>query len=356
MKSLNENIFHQYNKWKTGYVRKETTIEKRIKEMTEWVNEFFDYKNIDEDFEIDIDGITFKGEAITIDDDVLVDGKLPYPFVSCKGSFSCDFCRTLVSLEGMPITVDGKFECSRCTSLTSLIGAPEKVGGSFDCNNCPKITSLEGAPKEVGGDFDCGRTNITSFEHIGTINGGISCNNCTSLTSFKGLNITKLLGDFSCCICTSLTSLVGAPQIVIGDFQCWSCDSLLSLEGAPEEVGGVFNCSHCKKLTSLVGGPVEVDRYICAYCDKLISLEGAPEIHYNNYFDCRNCSSLVSVKGLPDDLYAIDLTGCKSLKAFDELPKGLSTLYVSIESKDIVKDLQCDIRYYDDNGFEVNVI
>lgn len=356
MKQLNENIFHQYNKWKTGYVRKETTIEKRIKEMTEWVNEFFNYKNIDEVFEFDIDGITFKGEAITIDDDALVDGKLPYPFISCAGSFSCDLCRTLVSLEGMPITVDGIFECSRCTSLTSLIGAPEKVGGNFVCSDCLKLTSLEGMPKSVGNDFDCSRTNITSFEHIGTIKGGISCNNCKLLTSFKGLNITRLIGDFSCCACTSLTSLVGAPQIVLGDFQCWSCESLRSLEGAPEDVGGIFNCSHCNNLTSLVGGPVEVDKYICSYCDKLTSLKGCPEIYYSTYFDASNCSSLVSVKGLPDDLYSIDLCGCTSFKAFDELPKELSTLYVSIENKNIVKDLQCDIRYYDNNGIEVNVI
>ena len=217
MKALNENIFHQYNKWKTGYVRKETTIEKRIKEMTEWVNEFFDYKNIDEDFEIDIDGITFKGEAITIDDDVLVDGKLPYPFVSCKGSFSCDFCRTLVSLEGMPITVDGKFECSRCTSLTSLIGAPEKVGGSFDCNNCPKITSLEGAPKEVGGSF-----------YAQT--------------------------------CPNLTSLIGAPEKVGRSFYTNNCSNLISLEGAPKKVGRVFACTRCKSLTSLEYVPKEIDR------------------------------------------------------------------------------------------------
>ena len=30
MKALNENIFHQYNKWKTGYVRKENSLQMRL--------------------------------------------------------------------------------------------------------------------------------------------------------------------------------------------------------------------------------------------------------------------------------------------------------------------------------------
>ena len=211
MKQLNENIFHQYNKWKTGYVRKENSIQMRLDNFLSndrnscscYISE--DGKHVDCDTDI------------YIFDEDLINGKFPFPFGKIHGDFNCDGCAELISLEGAPEEVEGNFACSTCPNLTSLEGAPQIVNRGFSCNNCPKLTSLEGAPKEVGGSF-----------------------------------YTQT--------CPNLTSLIGAPEKVGRSFYTNNCSNLISLEGAPKKVGRVFACTRCKSLTSLEYVPKEIDR------------------------------------------------------------------------------------------------
>ena len=118
-------------------------------------------------------------------------------WTNIKGNFYCD-------------------DCNYCSSLISLEGAPEKVSGKFNCNSCHSLTSLEGAPKEVGGDFNC--------------------NGCESLISLKGAP-EKVGGGFSCNYCKSLKSLKGAPKEVRKNFSCQYC----GVEFTEKDVKNVSN-------------------------------------------------------------------------------------------------------------------
>ena len=71
------------------------------------------------------------------------------------GEFNCEYCKSLISLEGAPKEVGRDFNCNYCKSLKSLEGTPEKVGGCFSCEGCDSLTSLEGALKEVSRNFNC---------------------------------------------------------------------------------------------------------------------------------------------------------------------------------------------------------
>ena len=160
MNKLNENIFHQYNKWKTGYERKENSIQMRLSNfLSNEVNHLYvDYCHISKDGKhVDC------GTDMRILDEDLINGKFPFPFGKVKGHFTCDGCKELISLEGAPKEVGKSFMCFSCPNLTSLKGAPEKVGGQFACSDCSNLTSLKGAPKEVKKDFFCAKCeNLTS--------------------------------------------------------------------------------------------------------------------------------------------------------------------------------------------------
>ena len=172
-----------------------------------------------------------KGEVTVVDDlefkSKSMIKRFPVQFAPVKGSFNCDECPNLVSLEGAPARVGGNFNCSRCPKLTSLEGAPAHVGRYFYCDNCPNLASLEGAPVHVGGGF--------------------ICNGCPKLASLEGAP-AHVGNGFDCSICPELTSLEGAPAHVGGWFDCNRCPKLASLEGAPAHVGGWFNCGRCDKL------------------------------------------------------------------------------------------------------------
>ena len=75
--------------------------------------------------------------------------------------------------------VRGTFGCDSCYSLKSLEGAPKEVGGDFNCNNCDSLTSLEGAPKKVGGNFYCSVCKIQFTEddvkQVSNVRGEINC-------------------------------------------------------------------------------------------------------------------------------------------------------------------------------------
>ena len=214
MNKLNENIFHLYDKWKQGYVRKENSLQLRLQNFLDVykVNKksvFYDKMpkcTISEDGQkVNVKGLV----NILIRDEYLINGKLPIPFAEVKGIFNINGCDDLISLEGAPEKVGKNFLCDCCVNLTSLKGAPEKIGRRFDCSYCDKITSLEGAPEKVGGDFDC-----------------------------RG--------------CPNLTSLKGAPEKVGGDFLCSECKSLKSFDGLPKKIGGylVVDDKFKKKLSS----------------------------------------------------------------------------------------------------------
>lgn len=195
MKQLNENIFHQYNKWKTGYVRKENSLVMRL-------NNFITNYEIKKDSFIFGDApeltISEDGKKVNCDgnirilDSYLIGGKLPFPFGEVKGMFLFDKCEELISLEGSPEKIiNGSFCCDFAENLTSLVGAPKEVD-QITLNMCNKITSLVGCPEHVW--------------------------------------------YFSCAGCSKLTTLEGCPQKVVCDFDCKNCTSLTSLEFLPKEL------------------------------------------------------------------------------------------------------------------------
>ena len=162
MKSLNENIFHQYNKWKKNYVRKENSIEIKLNEFLSRNPIYINYLSISEDGKC----VNCNHKILIYDED-LINGKFPFPFGTVNGDFNCSVCDELISLEGAPKEVSGDFESYSCPKLTSLVGAPEYVGDNFDCTDCPKLTSLEGAPEKVGKNFTCENCpKLTSLEYL----------------------------------------------------------------------------------------------------------------------------------------------------------------------------------------------
>ena len=76
-------------------------------------------------------------------------------------------------------TVDGSFYCNNCKFLKSLEGAPKKIDGGFYCSSCQSLKSLEGAPKKVGEGFYCnkcaGRFTIKDVKKISNVKGEIKC-------------------------------------------------------------------------------------------------------------------------------------------------------------------------------------
>ena len=194
---INEDFTDLYKRWKNKEVRKEDSLEVKMKD-------FISTKKNSEEYYIENGKVCCKGDVV-IDDNDLIDGKFPFKFGKVEGNFCCAGCEKLISLEGAPEKVEGHFNGDSCCNLKSLKGVPEKVGGDFICDSCYELTSLEGSPKEVGGDFSC------------------------------------------CEVGEKLESLEGAPEKVKGDFACCYCEKLTSLEGSPKEVGGDFYCIMCGK-------------------------------------------------------------------------------------------------------------
>ena len=111
-----------------------------------------------------------------------------FEFGEVKGSFSCQQCRKLTSLNGSPRVVGGEFNCSQCYKLLSLEGGPEIVKSTFSCFGCGSLESLKGAPKEMGGLYMTSCYSIASFEGLpDLINGYFNCSNCNLLKSLDHL-------------------------------------------------------------------------------------------------------------------------------------------------------------------------
>ena len=79
--------------------------------------------------------------------------EIPVKFGKVTGSFWCQHCYHLKSLEGAPEEVGEHFNCMYCSNLKSFEGAPKKIGGAFEARYCNNVKTLMGAPPEVGGKF-----------------------------------------------------------------------------------------------------------------------------------------------------------------------------------------------------------
>lgn len=86
------------------------------------------------------------------------------------GSFNCQNCRHLKSLEGSPEEVGKNFLCDYCTEIKDLTGAPNYVKGNFYCTFCKALKSFEGDLKRVDGKFYCHNSKATTgFDRKGII-------------------------------------------------------------------------------------------------------------------------------------------------------------------------------------------
>ena len=104
--------------------------------------------------------------------------------------------------------VKGSFSCQHCTKLTSLEGGPREVGKIYQCSYCPNLETLEGGP-EFAGYFDCSWN-----ENLVSLKGG------PKVTQY----------DFNCSYCPKLKSLEGAPEISGKNFTCYGCGVRFSIE------------------------------------------------------------------------------------------------------------------------------
>lgn len=279
IKTLNENIFHQYNKWKTGYVRKENDVEIRMQTFIEEHN-IKKYSITTDEKGIKYLNINDPLHFIRIHDEDLVNGKLPFKFGKIDDGLIFEDCETLISLEGAPEKIHQIFSVQDCPNLTSLKGAPQKGVSLILLLNCGKLVSLEGLPE--------------------TINGRFSIRACSSLETLKGapkFDMNNLIvnipskGEFVCSGCNSLTSLEYAPDEVMA-FDCCGCVNLTSLKGGPSIVFGEYNCWGCVNLTSLDGLPKEVHTLYLDNCSQLTSLEGIGII--KSKLSVRNCGKRFS--------------------------------------------------------------
>lgn len=170
MKSLNENIFHQYNKWKSGYVRKENSLELKIKIFLDNydvdASKYSYFRNFP-DMTVSEDGtkVNVKGN-IRITEKNTINGKLPFSFGKVEGVISFSDNELISSFEGLPEVVE-EFSCHRCVNITSLKCTPNIVLGDFDCSVCKNLTSIDTSTEEVKGNFLCfGCDSLTSIEGL----------------------------------------------------------------------------------------------------------------------------------------------------------------------------------------------
>lgn len=164
--------------------------------------------------------------GVIITDEILIDGKFPIKFGDIKGGFICNYCETLVSLEGAPIHSQS-FECTHCGNLKSLEGSPKTVDGLFNCSNCKNLESFNGAPKSIG-----------SLLAVGT-----------TVKTLEGLP-QRIDGYVDCSMSKNIESTKGAPQYIGGDFDLHGCENLKRLEDSPTYVGGDFNLKDCPNILS----------------------------------------------------------------------------------------------------------
>lgn len=206
----------------------------------------------------------YPGNLKIFNDDI-VNGHFPFKFGVVGGSFDCNYCEYLSTLQGAPTRVEGNCLVDRNRELTSLKGAPQYVGGNFFCDGT-NITSLQGGPKVVKGDYNCQ-----------------SCN---------------------------LTSLIGAPKEVGGNFKCsWNID-LKSLQDGPEKVGKDYNCESCHDLACIKGPKYIGENFECCGQPSLSNID----------------NDIVEIGG---DLFFINVRQVKNIDQLKAKTKGKTFFYLT---------------------------
>lgn len=66
---------------------------------------------------------------LNITDNILINGHLPFKYLTVGGDMDCSYCQDLTSFEGFPTMIGQNLILDGCKNLTSLVGAPDKVGG-----------------------------------------------------------------------------------------------------------------------------------------------------------------------------------------------------------------------------------
>jgi hypothetical protein len=92
-------------------------------------------------------------------------------------------------LDQIPVqfgTVTGSFEITS-SAIRSLQGCPRVVLGTFSCDGCNNLTSLEGGPQTVHGYYDCQFNSLTSLKGCATRVDRMLDVRHNPLTSLEGL-------------------------------------------------------------------------------------------------------------------------------------------------------------------------
>lgn len=99
---------------------------------------------------------------------MLVDGKLPFPFKDVDTEFNIEKGCKLKSLVGVPKTCE-----SFCVwqegldGVTNLVGGPEEVEESYTVQLCDSLTSTAGLPKSMaGGRLELTCEHLEDFSHL----------------------------------------------------------------------------------------------------------------------------------------------------------------------------------------------
>lgn len=269
-----------------------------------------------------------------------------FRFKYINGSFSCENCPNLKSLEGAPQYVKANFSVHNCSNLKSLEGGPQYVGvkpinkatvrNLRYFGNKTSITSLKGAP--IGyvvpqGDYTCtgvdgeveldmyfDQTSITTIDWgVKTYYGEISLRRCKNLKNLKG-SPQIVYGTFRLGDCTNLTTLEGAPQKVFGDFIISNCN-IKTFEGGPKYVKGDIQIDVCTNFTHF-GNSLDVGKgysksIIKCYClPKFDSFDGLP--NSVRRLILLKCPSLESLEGCPTDIERLEIYKCPNLKSIGD--------------------------------------
>lgn len=90
--------------------------------------------------------------------------QIPVQFGTVTGSFEIT-SSAIHSLQGCPRVVLGTFSCDGCNNLTSLEGGPQTVHGYYDCQ-FSSLTSLKGCATRVDRMLDVRHNPLTSLEGL----------------------------------------------------------------------------------------------------------------------------------------------------------------------------------------------
>lgn len=270
MRTLNENIFHQYNKWKQGYERKENSLEVKLSNFISTNTDL--YKISKDGKHVDVNG------SLLLYDENLINGELPVPFGEVKQDCYIE-----------------------CPSLKSMKNAPKKIKGQLTFYNCPNLKSMDGYVDEVGTWVMITKCGLEHSNGMPKAKKGIYFKDCNSLTSLencfvKGSGTSLILGE-----CHSITSLNGLPD-TFGFINIKNCDGLTNLNWCPQKINKII-ITKCKNLTSLDIPNIKCDTIECPSNENLTSISiNATSLLI---FQCHECPKLNSLKGAPTRIHTL---------------------------------------------------